>query len=421
MTIPLDNLYHYIEGLFDEPVCVYLFYPHGNRNILNLTGIRPFNRTDFEVDVAVFPQIICNDQEPLNYEFYQNITLEESNYFSNYYKEPVDQHSNLRVSIPKNIHDGVILIHSEKNSKDLQKYKEDEYIDVYYWCHAIIAKDWYRFAEHDVRLQSIKNTTNKDFLIYCRDWTGSREYRIKFQELLVQNNLLKNSTTAIMKTNDFEQTIKNFVFKNKNFIPTHTKFVQYLPDNTADAASSASYCPDDFNNSHISVVLETVFDDEKIHLTEKILRPIACGHPFLLAAGPRSLEYLRSYGFKTFSPWLNEDYDLEHNSLIRLEKIIQSMKNFAELPFKEKKQVCDNINAIAKYNQERFFSKEFTELIVSELKKNISNAVVAVKKTRSLRYRSRKVNHQNKHLRKDTRKIIAKYLNSLRKLNPPEQ
>jgi hypothetical protein len=48
-------------------------------------------------------------------------------------------------------------------------------------------------------------------------------------------------------------------------------------------------------------VAETVFDT-RIHLTEKTLRPIACGHPFILAAGPGSLKYLQTYGFRTFSP-----------------------------------------------------------------------------------------------------------------------
>jgi hypothetical protein len=44
-------------------------------------------------------------------------------------------------------------------------------------------------------------------------------------------------------------------------------------------------------------------------LTEKALRPIACGQPFILAATPGSLQYLRSYGFKTFSGYIDETYD----------------------------------------------------------------------------------------------------------------
>jgi hypothetical protein len=98
---------------------------------------------------------------------------------------------------------------------------------------------------------------------------------------------------------------------------------QFL-DNKFSSAASADYDPNDFINSEISVILETVFDDRRIHLTEKTLKPIACGHPFILAAGPGALEYIRSYGFKTFAPYIDESYDQETDSLKRLEKIEQS-------------------------------------------------------------------------------------------------
>jgi hypothetical protein len=425
MTIPLDNLYHYIEGLCPEPVCMYLFYPHGSKNISDMQRLN--NKSSWAV---VYPIMICYDQEPLNYQHYQTHQQEDVDRVYEFYKKHVVHHidktilekSNLSLVVNAwaNLYDKIILLHSEKNSVDLKLYQDNGYIDVYYWCHAFIARDWYRFAEHDVRL--ISNTTpTKDFLIYCRDWSGSREYRIKFQELLFNQDLVKNSITGIMKKNGNGEDLENAKFVNKNFIPSSNDFFYNLLNNNILSSESANYCPNNFNESCISIVLETVFDGSKIHLTEKILRPIACGHPFILAAGPGSLEYLRSYGFKTFSPWLNEEYDLESDSLLRLKKIIQSMKNFTALPIKEKKEVYDNIVAIAKYNKERFFSKEFDELVLSELKENISNALVAVKKTRSLKYRGREKNHQTKHLRKDLRKFVAQHLNRLRKLNPPGQ
>ena len=59
----------------------------------------------------------------------------------------------------------------------------------------------------------------------------------------------------------------------------------------------------------MEIVLETLFDDQRIHLTEKVLRPLACGQPFILAATTGSLEYLKSYGFKTFDSLWDESYD----------------------------------------------------------------------------------------------------------------
>lgn len=413
MTIPLDNLYHYINGLFPEPVYFYLFYPHGSRNILNLTGLTEISNTEN----VIWPLVVCHDQEPLNYEFYENINtdilknLREKNNRSSDTK-------NIKTALSINIYDETLLLHSEKNSVDLKLYQNDGYIDVYYWCHALIARDWYRFAEYDTRLSS-NNVPLKDFLIYCRDWSGTREYRIKFQELLYEQDLVRNSITGIMKKNGNGEDFENAKFKNKSFIPRNKNFFYNLTDNNILPSQSADYCPNDFNNSHISVVLETVFDGDKIHLTEKILRPIACGHPFILASGPNSLEYLRNYGFKTFNPWIDESYDQENNSVDRLKKIVHAMNQFSTLSETDKKHVSQQIKQIADYNKKWFFSRDFIDLVNKELTTNINTALKKVKKSRSNLFRSRTKNTINKQSIVKIRKTVAHHLNSLRKLNPP--
>ena len=68
MTIPLDDLYHYLTGAFESPVCLYAFQPHGSKNIYNLKGVFDSNKTD----PLLLPMAICHDQEPLNYDLYNN-------------------------------------------------------------------------------------------------------------------------------------------------------------------------------------------------------------------------------------------------------------------------------------------------------------------------------------------------------------
>jgi GTPase involved in cell partitioning and DNA repair len=166
-------------------------------------------------------------------------------------------------------------------------------------------------------------------------------------------------------------------------------------------------------------VLETIFDGPKIHLTEKILRPIACGHPFILAAGPGSLEYLRSYGFKTFAPWIDESYDNETNSVRRLESIVDTMDSFSRLSSTNKQRVINKLNAIADYNKKWFFSDAFANAINQELTTNINIALKQVGQTRANIFRMREKNITNKHSRSDSRNFVAQHLNNLRKLNPP--
>jgi hypothetical protein len=416
MIIPLDNLYNYIDGLFPENVCMYLFFPHGSRHILNLQGVKPFDRIKFNLDANIFPQVICNDQEPLNYSFYQNLS---KNLVSLFKDLNTAKFLNLKIMLPINLHDNPILLHSEKNSPDLELYKKENYIDVYYWCHAFIAKDWYRFAKYDKRLLD-NHYPEKDFLIYCRDWSGSREYRLKFQELLYTAKLLDNSITSIKKINSDGVSVSDLKLVNEEFSLNNFDFLTHIPENIVDSSSSAHYSVADVVNTKISIILETIFDGTKIHLTEKIFRPIACGHPFMLAAGPGSLEYLKSYGFKTFSPWIDESYDAEPNSLSRLKKIVEAMQEFSNLPAQIKQKTYLEIKKIADYNKQWFFSDEFINRVNDELVNNINDAMVRVKQTRSLNYRKlmKKSNFKAKQRSKEKRKIIASYLRKIKNSNP---
>jgi hypothetical protein len=389
MSVPLHNLYHWVESLIPDPVVLYVFHPYGSKKISNCNFFRLYDQTLFR-NLRNFPAGIIHDQEPLDWDFYNS----PQQYLDHWKTDDVSPFDKLRFEyisrfnlksivffVSTNPYDRTILIHSEKNSRDLDQYQQNGFECVHYWAHAIIARDWYRFAQIDTRLK-LSLPPKKTFLIYCRDWSHRREYRLKFLEMLVQNNLHEISQTTVMHTNTENVHFTQHQFANPAFELVSLDLINCISNNTFPSTASAEYDFEDFVNSEISVVLETVFDDSKIHLTEKTLRPIACGHPFLLAAGPGSLEYIRSYGFKTFAPLIDESYDQELNSLKRLEKIIRSMKQIQNLTASEKKE----LKIIANYNKEHFFSDNFFNLVQSELKTNLEHACEAVKRTKGKYY-----------------------------------
>jgi hypothetical protein len=205
-------------------------------------------------------------------------------------------------------------------------------------------------------------------------------------ELLVKHGLHEQSKTSISRLSEGNQGYhyQDHKFKNVNFALEDSTVLDLLKDNQCDSNESAQYNHDDFNSTAISVVLETMFDDSRIHLTEKILRPIACGHPFVLAAGPRSLEYLRSYGFRTFAPWIDESYDQESDSLRRLEKIINSMNKINLLDAEEFDQLLIEIRHIADFNKKHFFSDAFQQQVIEELKTNLTHTIQHIEKPRGI-------------------------------------
>lgn len=387
MTIPLNNLYHWVSGLAPQRIITYVFDPPGSRCILNLNLLDAYSNLEYNL----YPEMICHDQEPLNFDLYTNIDDEilknlihhQSDVEIDYLKK-----SNLKAALNQlSIYDRVILLHSEKQSDNLEKYKSAGYIDVYYWAHAVIAKDWFRFAKNDSRLKRCRDHCHKNlFLIYNRDWQGTREYRLKFAELLYNNDLLKYCNTLLKK--DIDPATSSF--SNIDLKPSSFEFVNAYNHNTYDSHASADYVPEDFVNSTFSIVLETLFDDSRIHLTEKILKSIACGHPFILASTCGSLQYLKSYGFKTFSPWIDESYDDEPNSLIRLQKIIHVMKQLQSMPKDDLDKLTKAVYEIAEYNRNWFFSNEFDQVIQNELTTNLNGALEQVKKTKGLMYIYRK-------------------------------
>jgi hypothetical protein len=397
MNIPLDNLYHWVRGCAVEPLSIYIFSPHGSKNITDLSFLTKDDK------VAVAPELICHDQEPLNYERWQNVKfLDLWNHIKNLKNSIIDpEKSNDELQLHANIYDDLnfytmtrvlnfrsifdryILLHSEKNSLDVEKFSNFAE-PVFYWAHGIIARDWYRFADHDPRLQ-LPAAHKKTFLVYCRAWTGTREYRLKFLELLVDNNLIEHCDTSIMRQ-DQEFNLNSYVCKNSNLQPNDIAKLANIKENTHSACASADYCVEDFASTYISVVLETIADDSKIHLTEKILRPIACGHPFMLVAGPKSLEYLKSYGFKTFDLWIDESYDQESDIVKRMEMIVKEMKRINNMSAVEKKQMLVELKKITEYNKKHFFSNIFFNQIQSELVENLNQAVAKVKFTRGSRF-----------------------------------
>jgi hypothetical protein len=389
MTIPLDNLYHWIQGLVPHPVILYVFRPHGSKDIFDLKMLNPVvNRENLKE--PMIPNIVCHDQEPLDYTSHVwDHDLERISAWHSttgvgrglgrldpitglkmllfYIKDPTLSRDLTYLGANQWVFDWIILLHSEINSDDVEKFSHKKFLPVYYWCHAVLARDWYRFAQHDVRLH--QKNIKKTFLVYCRDWTPIREYRLKFLDLLLNANLLDDCKISTQHTNGQGVHLKDYQIQDPRFVVDTARLLT-IPDNRAPATSSADYDTEDFVSTAISVVLETVVDS-KIHLTEKTLRAIACGHGFVLVAGPESLAYLRRYGFRTFGTVFDESYDTEKDTVKRLEKVIatmQQIKNLSESDWQE-------INEIAAHNRSRFFSEDFANQVLDELKSNLDLAV----------------------------------------------
>ena len=371
MSIPLDRLYHFVEDIaqqvFEDRVIIYRFYPHGSKNVEDMAELRTENWQEIQLSPAMY----CNDQEPLDYDYYATVQR----------KKAPPPWTRIPPHFLKNIgiYRKVLLLHSERQSANVEQYQRDQFIPVYWWSHAAIALDWFRYAKH----VTLKKHPKKTFLVYNRAWSGTREYRLRFAELLVQLNLHDQCQTSC---NPIEPELgihyDYHKFKNPVWRP-QTVLEDHFPINGTPSHYSADFDTDDYNATDIEVVLETLFDDSRLHLTEKSLRPVAMGQPFVLAATAGSLAYLRSYGFKTFNSIWDEGYDSIKDPEQRLYAITDLMAQIVNWgpPVREKKLA--EAQAIADYNRQHFFSDEFFNLVTGELTANLTTALVDVEFTKN--------------------------------------
>lgn len=396
MSIPLDRLYHFLEGLISDNIIIYRWYPHGSKKLSDFRILRDGQTADNFDELLTQVNMIFHDQEPLDFNYYLPECAIKAKLIAEERKSKLPvvpwpdseeflkllESSQLRTVMPPffNFNDNILLCHSEKNSKQLDVYEQNGFVGVYYWAHALIARDWYRYARYDKLLTPNFNNITHDFLIYGRAWSGSREYRLKFIELLINSNLVSTCQTTFNPC-DNGVHYSNWEFTNQTLSISRHDFENFFQLNSASSNASADYCNSDYNKIGIEVVLETLFDDTRQHLTEKILRPIACGRPFILVGTAGSLEYLRNYGFKTFSGLIDESYDSIIDPLLRLEAIVAELTRISLLPSAEKLKLWQDLYAIASYNKNRFFSDELHDAVVDEFVTNYNIGIAKCKAT----------------------------------------
>ena len=329
------------------------------------------------------PLVFHHDQEPLNFDYYSN---QDCRVFKseilNVDSDEVVQFKQISSYMKYQFHDYAMLCHSEKNSYNLSLYENSGYCGVYWWAHAAIARDWYRYAEYDLDLTVNFDKITHDFLIYNRAWAGTREYRLTLAEMIADQNLVNSCQTSFAPT-DTDCHYTNHVFVNSSLKIKRTDLESIYTANTARSTDSANYNNQDYAACGIEVILETLFDDERLHLTEKTLRPIACGRPFILAGTAGSLEYLKSYGFETFSELIDESYDLVKNPLERLQAIVKEMRRIVALDTETKSQLWNKLYKIAERNKKRFFSNSWNNSIFQEYQDNFDIALRFMKQHRS--------------------------------------
>ena len=104
--------------------------------------------------------------------------------------------------------------------------------------------------------------------------------------------------------------------------------------------------------SDVHIVVETFYEFNRgqTWITEKTYRALACKKPLIFYSTPFVLRDLRKLGFKTYSPHINESYDLVEDPALRRKAIVNEMKRISKFSEDEARQFIEQCNVISEYN-----------------------------------------------------------------------
>jgi hypothetical protein len=107
-----------------------------------------------------------------------------------------------------------------------------------------------------------------------------------------------------------------------------------------------------YNEYFMEIVVETDTTSNK-WLTEKTIKNLYVGKAFIVMSGAGALEQLHQAGFKTFSPWIDESYDLIDNNYLRFEAIQREIDRIAAMSYDDIQAMHREMIPIYEHNRQR--------------------------------------------------------------------
>jgi hypothetical protein len=245
----------------------------------------------------------------------------------------------------------------------------------YYFYHGWACLDWFRGYDQTYLIARARDRKpKKTFMSPNRIVAGKRDHRVLFLYNIFKNNLEDNHISA-PRTCQYEHVdISAIASKYNNIYPDIEQvFAQAeLPRLFAgeDSQLMHSYQLGNFKeaaDSLLYVPTETVYFGSRTHLTEKTFKAIALEMPFVLVAPAHSLEYLRSYGFRTFAPLIDESYDLIADPVLRIERVTAILLEIQARSAAAKNQLWQDVLPIVEHNYNHFYRGGFRDCLQTEL------------------------------------------------------
>jgi len=221
--------------------------------------------------------------------------------------------------------------------------------------------EMYEFYAHkhrhflDVRHDGliIKNPIKKKYFL-ANERYGKHMGAILITSLLDQNDLLKKGYVYINKPNAITE-----LFEETKTQTTHDKLINYVVpplQNSDDLLTSPLVLSQMMKCSFFNLAVEAYYSNYMIdypYISEKIWRNIVNRKPFVCIGQKDTLKQLHHWGYKTFHPFIDEQYDNLDDSN-RVFAVFEQVKKLIKMSDNELSNLCDELEHIHDHNIANF-------------------------------------------------------------------
>ena len=251
-----------------------------------------------------------------------------------------------------------ILITSEKNSQEVAVACDTYGISTdYYFFHGWAALDWYRGYNHSFLSQAWPDR-EFDHAIICPNNIvgGRRTHRLQLLSEFGKRGCIDQNLISFPATCPYEYKSVKKLFREHALSFPKNLLLPLVIDGDGNHASNSHRI--DFwaqaMRCFCHLVTETVYDDRRVHITEKTFKPIVLQQPFLIVGNRGALKYLREYGFQTFGNIWDESYDdLDHRH--RITAVADICEEITSWSPQKMRQAQLEIADVVKHNHDWFY------------------------------------------------------------------
>lgn len=189
---------------------------------------------------------------------------------------------------------------------------------------------------------------------------ANRDHRNRVINSLYNKNLLSNGKVVYHQCK--EEHIKDLLHKQKKF-----------EDLVGFNIPPYSWLDGQLGREYLEYALELIVETTSnfIFITEKTVRPLSAGMPFLMVSAPKTLQYLRDIGFQTYNNYIDESYDDELDLDKRIDLVTDllstiSKDNLIDIRNKTKDMQYHNLENLLKINLN--YRAEYIEKVYNFIK-----------------------------------------------------